>query len=173
MAFTYTLINSTTLTTGTANVTFSSLPATYTDLNIRCSVRNTTIGNNVSDFSLKINGLTGNIYSRTQINGDGATDTSTRTANTSINNFEDMMNGAASTSASFSNVDIYIPNYAGSNNKPHSVVGAMETNASTAYIGIQANLINDTSPISSIVFTSGSGNFAVGSSFYLYGISNT
>jgi hypothetical protein len=169
---TYTLISSNVLASAAATVTFSSIPATYTDLNIRCSVRNTTSGNTVSDFWVKFNGLTGSIYSRTRLQGDGAAAASDRTASTSIDNFENMMNGGSSTSNTFSSVDIYIPNYAGSTNKPHSMFGAMENNATTAYIAAQANLMSNTAAISSMIFTSGSDNFAIGSSFYLYGISN-
>jgi len=164
------LISSQTLGSAAATVTFSSIPSTYTDLSIKCSVRNTTTGNTVSDFWVKFNGLTGSIYSRTQLNGDGATASSTRTANTSIDNFENMMNGNSSTSNTFSNVEIYIPSYTVAQNKPHSVFGAMETNATTAYLGAQANLMSNTAAISSMIFTSGSDNFAIGSSFYLYGL---
>jgi hypothetical protein len=165
------LISSQTLASAAATVTFSSIPATYTDLSIKCSVRNTTSGNTVSDFWVKFNGLTGSIYSRTRLQGNGAAAASDRTASTSIDNFENMMNGGSSTSNTFSNVDIYIPNYAGSTTKPHSMFGAMENNATTAYIAVQANLIpGNTDAISSMIFTSGSDNFAIGSSFYLYGL---
>jgi len=167
------LISSQTLTSSSLSVTFSSIPSTYTDLNIRCSLRNTTVGNTVSDFWLKINGLTGSIYSRTQLNADGTNSGSTRTANTTVDNFENMMNGGSSTSNTFSNVDIYIPSYAATQNKPHSVFGVMENNATTAYLGVQSNLISNTAAITSIVFTPGSDSFAIGSTFYLYGIKNS
>jgi hypothetical protein len=173
MASSRILITSQTLGSAAATVTFSSIPATYTDLSIRCSVRNTTSGNTLSDFWVKFNGLTGGIYSRTRLQGNGATAVSDRTASSSIDNFENMMNGGGSTSNTFSSVDIYIPNYAGSTNKPHSMFGAMETNATTAYLGAQANLMSNTAAISSMIFTSGSDNFAIGSSFYLYGLKNS
>lgn len=173
MANTYTLIQAQTLTTAAATVTFSSIPATYTDLNIRCAVRNDTGGNFVSDFSLKINGLTGNIYSRTRLQGNGATAVSDRTASTSIDNAENLQNGTTSTANTFSNVDWYIPSYTVAQNKPHSIFGVMESNGTTAYIVATATLITSTAAISSFIFTSGSGNFAIGSSFYLYGIKNS
>lgn len=167
------LISSTVLSSAQATVEFTSIPSTYADLNVLCSVRNTTSGNTVSDFWVKFNGLTGSIYSRTQLIGNGATGASTATTNTSIDNFENMMNGGSSTSSTFSNVDIYIPSYTVSRNKPHLMFGAMENNATTAYIAVQSNLMSNTAAISSMIFTSGSDNFAIGSSFYLFGIKNS
>jgi len=64
---TYTLINSSTLTSATANVTFSSIPATYTDLLLIInaqSVQATTYDNVIIQF----NADTGSNYSRTRIN---------------------------------------------------------------------------------------------------------
>lgn len=173
MPVTYNLIASNILSSSAASVTFSSIPSTYTDLVVKLSVRNTTTGNTVSDFFFNVNGSSGTIYSRTRLQGNGATVVSDRTTSNALNVAENLLTGGSATASTFSNVDIYFPNYKVSQNKPHSVFGTMETNATTAYIVAQANLISDTSAISSITFTSGSGNFASGSSFFLYGIKNS
>jgi hypothetical protein len=172
MPSTYTLIKGETLSTAAATVTFSAIPSTYTDLLFRISARNTTGGNTVSDMWCRFNGITTN-YSRTRIQGNGATTVSDRTASTSIDNFENALNGASSTANTFNSLEVYIPNYGVAAAKPHSGFSAMETNATTAYLVGTAQLWNNTAAISSVVWTSGSDDFAVGSSFYLYGISKT
>ncbi len=72
MPATYTLINSNVLTSSAASVTFSAIPATYTDLVIRCSGRSDSSFSAVLDLYLSFNGSTAT-YSRTQIRGYGST----------------------------------------------------------------------------------------------------
>jgi hypothetical protein len=172
MPSTYTLIKGETLAVAANTVTFSAIPSTYTDLVFRISARNTTSGNTVSDMWCRFNGVTTN-YSRTRIQGNGASAVSDRIANTSIDNFENALNGNSSTANTFNSLEVYIPNYTVATAKPHSGFSAMETNATTAYLVGTASLWNNTAAISSVVWTSGSDNFAIGSSFYLYGISKT
>ena len=76
------------------------------------------------------------------------------------------------TSNTFSNMEVYIPNYAGSNNKSASSDGVGETNATTIYASLQANLWNDIPAITSIRFNAitGGGSFMQYSTFYLYGV---
>lgn len=75
---TYTLINSNTLGSATASVTFSSIPATYTDL-----VLVVDYSLNVSNSSLfvRLNGDTGSNYSNTRISGTGSVASSGRGSN--------------------------------------------------------------------------------------------
>lgn len=77
------------------------------------------------------------------------------------------------TANTFSNGELYIPNYAGSANKPTSWFNAQENNTTTAYINSHANLWSNTSAITSITLTAsvGTNEIKSGSSFYLYGIS--
>jgi hypothetical protein len=78
------------------------------------------------------------------------------------------------TSNTFSNSEIYIPNYAGSNKKSFSADIVMENNATTAFSTLNASLWQGTAAISSLTFFDHNGNnFVQYSSFYLYGIKNS
>lgn len=171
---TYTLISSNVLTTDTASITFSSIPSTYTDLVLRMSLR-TNPAATVSNFYVVYNSDTSAIYSDRFIFGNGATATSSsNTANQTPSNIADAyINGATSTSNTFSDVELYVPNYTSTTSKPYSISSAQETNATTAYVMALAQLYRNTTAITSIgIFNISTRKFVSGSSFYLYGISN-
>ncbi len=171
MATTYTLISSNVLSSSAASVTFSSIPATYTDLVIRLSTRSTT-ASNISGIDITLNGNVTSIYSYTKLQGNGATASSTNSsagAPLTVN----WINGATSTSNTFSKSVLYFPNYTGTVAKPISWSNAQENNITTAYLNATATLANLTSAITTILLAdNGGGSFASGSSFYLYGISS-
>ena len=170
---TYTLIDSEILTGSQASVTFSSIPATFTDLVVRVSAR-TDFGSLVDTIEIKFNGATTN-YSDTNINtnsssGSGGSTRATGAAR--INGFRAAV-GSTATSSTFSSAEFYIPSYTASQNKPMSEFNVSENNDATAYISAVAGLWRDTAAITSIGLTPLNGpNFVSGSSFYLYGISN-
>jgi hypothetical protein len=171
---TYTLISSNVLTTTAASITFSSIPATYTDLVVRASVRCDGTGFPDTNDNLRFwfnNSLTA-IYSNTTVEGNGAsTASSSNTLSFIKGNYA--ANGSTSTSNTFANIEMYIPSYTVSQNKPLSLISAQENNATTAYIVATAGLFRSTTAISRIDIDSQNGNnFVSGSSFYLYGISN-
>ena len=153
MASTYTLISSQVLASTTASVTFSSIPATYTDLVLRVSARD----NDTGAFQ----------QLRITFNGDTATNTSLR--------FVTSVDGSTATSNTFGNAEIYIPSYLASQNKPISNFAVQENNNATAYINITAGLFSDTTAISSISLTPlfATVGWVSGSSFYLYGIKSS
>jgi hypothetical protein len=169
MPSTYTLIASNTLTTAGLSVTFSSIPATYTDLVLRVSAR-TANAIATRTTRLRLNGLSTTIYSYTLIDGDGSSATSTRASNTTESPL--LVNGNSATANTFSNTEIYIPNYAGTTQKPISTAYVGENNATAAALGAVASLVNLTSAVTSLEI-SNTSNFSVGSSFYLYGIKNS
>jgi len=162
------LISSQTLASSAASVTFSSIPATYTDLVVKVSGR-TTIGVPSVAQRLRFNGLSTAIYSYTEINGDGSTPTSVRVSGGTETPV--VVNGATSTADTFSNTEIYIPNYTSTVAKQISVNYVAEDNAASAQIGAVASLINLTAAITSIEISF--RTFVTGSSFYLYGIKNS
>ena len=168
MATTYTLISSNVLTSSAASVTFSSIPATYTDLVVRASIRSDRSA--VEDWLfIKFNGLTTN-RSYTRLTGSGSAAASGRST-TGIVLGE--INAATATANTFSNQEIYIPSYTASQNKPMSGIGMQEDNAAAAYMMASAGLWSNTSAITEINLYPETGpNFVSGSSFYLYGISN-
>lgn len=122
------------------------------------------------DLYLTVNGSSSS-YSRTRIWGDGSTAQSNRTTSaTSIVN-ANSINGDTSTANTYSTMELYIPSYLVSQNKPFSLVYAMERNLAAAQQGALANLWSNTAAITSITLTA-NASFLSTSSFYLYGISN-
>ena len=76
------------------------------------------------------------------------------------------------TASTFGNAEIYIPNYASSNNKSVSADFVSETNAADAIFGLTAGLWANTSAITSIKLTPAAA-FAQYSTATLYGIKNS
>lgn len=172
MPVTYNLIASNTLSSSAASVTFSAIPSTYTDLVLRVSSRsdNATI---YETMKITYNNNTSAIYSTTRLIDDSS-GTVTSTRQTGRTNFNDPYNsGTSATSNTFSSVEIYVPSYTVSQNKPISVFAVGENNATDAAISVRANLFSSTAAISSIEIANFSGNFVSGSSFFLYGIKNS
>lgn len=168
---TYTLISSNVLASSAASVTFSSIPATYTDLVLRFSARCDNASTSLTVYAT-YNSLTSG-YSRTMLRGNGATATSVRGSSESSFSGFGFANGDTSTANTFSSGEIYIPSYTASQSKPSSAFTAWEDNATTAFIYADAFLQTSTDAITSITLDPEStNNFKSGSSFYLYGISN-
>jgi hypothetical protein len=171
MANTYTLISSNTLSSSAASVTFSSIPATYTDLVLRMSVRS-DIADSYVNIYVSYNGNASN-YSETYMAGNGTSAVSGRGSANPYFLQAVWSEGTSWTSNTFASSELYIPNYAGSANKVASAFGAAENNATAARVTTTATLWSNTSAISSINLQPYSGNFVSGSSFYLYGIKNS
>ena len=173
MPSTYTLIKGETIGSSAASYTFTAIPSTFTDLVLRVSARGSVSGN--TQFRLSINGVAGGTaYSRTQLIGEGSTAFSDRSSNTSSITSYALTNDSGTTTNTFNSVEIYIPSYTESQNKPISVFGVRENNSSTVNTIIaNAGLWRDTTTISSLVMFPQSGTFDTGSSFYLYGISKS
>jgi hypothetical protein len=170
MANTYQLISSNTVGSGgVASVTFSSIPATYTDLLVKVSVRGSAATVNQS-YRMTFNGSSTANLTMKRLYGDGAS-----AASDSGTTAEGV--GATATSDTFSNDEFYIPNYASSNAKSFSVDNVGENNATTAYALLNAGLWNPSpqAAITSIVFTAVGvgGDLKQYSTFYLYGIKNS
>ncbi len=167
MATTYTLISSVTVGSGgAANMEFTSIAATYTDLVVKITGRSDS-----SDTSIELsfNNSTSNRTTR-YLFGNGSTASSGNATNMFITS---SIVPSTSTASTFSNAELYIPNYAGSNNKSSSVDGVSENNATASNMALTANLWSDSAAITSIKLTpAGGGNFVQYSTAYLYGISN-
>jgi hypothetical protein len=174
MPATYTLISSNVLSSSAASVTFSAIPATYTDLVLKYSIRTNVAGIIAVSPSILLNGSSSAIYSDTYLRGNGSAASTARQSNQSELQVRESANDTGSTNNTFSSAEIYIPSYTVSQNKPISFITATENNATAAEIVTAANLFRSTSAISSIGITIGAGayNLDAGSSFYLYGISN-
>lgn len=171
MATTYTLISSNVLSGSAASVTFSSIPSTYTDLVLRISARS-DFANNYVNIGLKINNDATAIYSYTYIRGDGSSAASSFNFDTTPElDIPYSGVGSSNTANTFSNQEIYIPNYNSTIAKQFSSFSEVENNAATGYNTAHAILYRGTSAITRLDLNAGtSSNFVSGSSFYLYGI---
>ena len=171
MANTYELISSNILSTATASVTFSSIPATYTDLVVRATFRATGSGTG-REMAVSFNGTTTG-YSFTLLNGTSGVITSTRSSNDSSLS-QLAMDSAGNTADTFSSFEAYIPSYTASQNKPVLLMIATEENATnSAWLQANAGLWRNTAAITSVKVDAQFTTFVSGSSFYLYGIKNT
>lgn len=169
MPATYTLIASNTLSSSASSITFSSIPQTYTDLVVRLSARCDAASVDRS-LGIRPNGSSAN-DSNTSLSGDGSAASSARsTADFDAGRFT----AANATANTFGSVEIYIPNYTVSANKPMSVFGVAETNATAVTMRVNALLWSNTAAITSLqIDTDTTPLFVAGSSFFLYGINNS
>ena len=168
---TYTLISSNVLSSSTASVTFSSIPATYTDLVLRMSLRAESPDPAGDRIKVVLNGSSSSIYSMTNITGSGGAGGygSAVLSSQTFLTFR-YTNQSGMTTNAFGSAEIYIPSYTASQNKPMSGISVQETNASTARMSATAGLFSSTSAITSIQILPYELNWDIGSSFYLYGI---
>jgi hypothetical protein len=154
---------------GAANIEFTSIPQTYTDLLLVCSTRLSASG--IEALDMRFNGNTGSNYSYRYVQGTGSGITSGAATSTA---FDEAMvtNGNTSTANTFSNSSLYIPNYTSSNNKSFSLDTVEEENATSAFMRLESGLWSQTAAITSINIY-GSTSFAQYSTANLYGIKNS
>jgi hypothetical protein len=165
MANTFELIASSTVGSGGASdITFSSIASTWTDLVVKGSLRGSR-----SDFydslDVEFNGSAGN--SR-YLYGDG---TSAASA-TFATRIRVQLTGSTATANTFANFEMYVPNYASSNNKSTSIDAVGENNATDAYANLSAGLWSNSAAITSIKLYFPSFNILQYSTAYLYGVKN-
>jgi hypothetical protein len=155
---------------GTSTITFSSIPATYTHLQLRIIAR-TNRGSARDYFRLRFNADTTSNYSYHNLSGNGSSATSTASApDVAIDS------GLAATTAQASNifgVSIYdILDYANTNKyKTTRNLAGVDSNDTNGKISLESGSWRSTSAVSTITLISGTGSdFLQYSSFALYGI---
>jgi hypothetical protein len=155
------LIQTQTLGSSQAAITFSSIPATFTDLFLQVSVRSTNADDNLY---FKFNNTTSNTSWRNLLGfGSGV-------LSQSGSGYLAAGGVRSNTASTFTNIGVYIPNYASANAKSASVDSTSEENGTTGYKFIVANLWNDTTAINRIDFYLQGGSLTQYSSISLYGI---
>ena len=171
MAPTIELIESITLSSDTATVTFSNIPQDYDDLNVLISARSSS--GNAPGGSADIIKMSMNSTAMSSVRylwglGSNSPSNGSATSPTGVGHLTD----PNCTSNTFASVDIIIPNYTSSNNKSISSTGVSEHNGSIVPMAVWSGLYSGlTNSISSITFTTNnSANFVSGSTFELYGI---
>ena len=172
MANTFELIASSTVGSGGASsIDFTSIPSTYTDLVLKLAGRSTTTDPDRDAVlcSIKFNN-TSTTYTSKWLRGNGSTAASFSGGGALIG----YTPSSAFTSNTFSNTEVYIPSYTGSQQKSYSVDNVADQNVAAydSVMGIAAGLWDGTSAINRITLTLGYGNFAQYSTAYLYGVKN-
>jgi hypothetical protein len=159
MAATYEPIATTTLGSNQANVTFSTISGSYTDLVLICSVSLASLTDRGLLF--QVNGDTGTNYSLTNLDGNGSSAASGRDTNNTFG-----MAGLAS-SANVTTSITHFMNY--SNTTTYKTMLARGNN-SGYLVRASVSLWRNTAAITSIKIFDSTVNLASGSTFTLYGI---
>jgi hypothetical protein len=149
-----------------SEITFNSIPQTFTDLMVVVSARAAIAA--VSDQVIaKVNGSTSNL-SFTILSGDGSSTSSSRGTSGTV---WGRTAGSTATSNTYSSFELYIPNYTSSNFKQIISNSVSENNATTAFLNMISILWSNTAAITSLSFPQNSGsNYTNASTFSLYGI---
>jgi hypothetical protein len=162
---TYVALATSTLGSAAASVTFSSIPATYTDLVLVLQPASTTFADNVG---LNFNSDTGSNYSSTNLSGTGSVASGARAASPYVQVTNII--GTTGTLGAMTST-IHIMNYA--NTTTYKTVISRTGQIGATYNGneVIVSLWRNTAAINTIVVKqSGSPNFITGSTFSLYGI---
>jgi len=159
---------------GQASITFSSIPADYTDLYLKLSVRCTD-----SDFAALIfqfnSSSTGySARNLTNKNGSVVSGSWTTASSNSITGgrlADGWITSSGQTASTFSSAGFYIPNYTSSSAKSFSLDATGENNGTGIGQELIAGLWTGTDAINSITLTpQSSTNFVQYSSATLYGV---
>jgi hypothetical protein len=161
MPATYEPIQTTTLSSTSTLVTFSSIPATYTDLFVACQIQRTSATLN---FRITVNNDTSALYSYTRFSAPTAS-TIASDRITGGANWQPWWNGGAFTA--ISNFNFNLLNYTNTTTfKPVLFKNSEGSGEMTLTVGTYQS----TNAINRIDFTAGTNSFAVGSTFTVYGI---
>ena len=162
MPATYEPIATTTLSSNQTSYTFSSIPATYTDLVLICNFKN-SVGAGYWG-QLQFNGDTGSNYSTTVLDGNGTSATSYRYSNENVG-----VRIGGTTTANNNPSIVNIMNYA--NTTTYKTQITRYSDASRAAQAF-ASLWRSTAAINSIKIQieSATADIVAGSTFTLYGI---
>jgi hypothetical protein len=162
------------LATASASVSFTSIPATYTHLQIRGWVKTSATGNDRSAVHVRFNSDSGSNYNYGTLYGTGAAIASDQAISQSITRFASV---AAPTSHStynsmFGMFVADILDYANTNKYKTIIgVGGYDSNSNTySNVALQSGGWLSTAAITSMAITPDSGSWTAGSQFTLYGV---
>jgi hypothetical protein len=171
MANTYELITSYAATGTVSSIDFSSIPSTYTDLVLKLSLR-VNAGSGGYQTYIRFNGDTGSNYNWKNALGTGTSALSQNPGASDTGMRITISDSSGDTASTFSNAEIYIPNYAGSAYKAVSADGASENNAAAATLDLASGIWNSTSAINAISIFASGASLVQYSTAYLYGVKN-
>jgi hypothetical protein len=167
MPATYEPIATSTLGSTSTLVTFSSIPATYTDIFAACQIKRTS-GNLF--IQITVNNDATSLYSFTRLsaysNSAVGSDRQTGQAN-----WQPYYNTAAF--INFASFNAHFMNYANTTTFKSVLFSNAEAGQTTTFTAertLTSGLYRSTNAINRIDFTAGGNSFAIGSTFTLYGI---
>lgn len=165
MAFTYSKLAETTVGAGGASaINFNNIPQNYTDLVVKCSLRDNFASASVN-AGIQLNGTATNFTGRA-VFGTGTTANSTTVTNSYLYTV-----GTSGTANTFASNEFYIPNYTSSNFKSISSDAVAESNTATVYMQMVAGLWSNVSAINQItVYPLNATLFTQYSTATLYGV---
>ena len=147
------------LSSGSASVTFSSIPQTYQDLVLVLAGASSTS----NTFWVRPNSDTSDIYSFTQLFGNGSSASSTRSTSPS-GGVGGLLAGFGNTEQSVNTINIF--NYTSTS----AFKTSLTRHSGTNYAHTAVSLWRSTSAVTSLSVVPSGGNFAAGSTFALYGV---
>jgi hypothetical protein len=163
MTTTYDSIATTTLGSAANTITFNSISGSYTDL--RVVVSGSFSGN--LQASIRFNNLSTEIYSYTELVGNGTTEASSMFGGSDNRIYFNATNPASTTQPFLMTADVF--NYTNSKNKTTLLTFNQDLNGSGQTVrGV--GLWRNTSAITRIDLTAGANNFTTGTVATLYGI---
>jgi hypothetical protein len=169
-------IATTTLGSATSTVTFSSIPADYTHLQIRASYQTSRGTYPLDKIFIRFNSDTASNYSSHKLQGDGGSAVSAADNTDKITDGDNSSSTAASGGLVFGGLIMDILDYANTNKyKTVRSISGFDTNGTVAGFGGRVALLSgnwrSTSAITSITFTvDNAANYSANSKFSLYGI---
>jgi len=180
-AASYESIATATGTGSSGTITFSSIPSTYTHLQLRVMSKVTATGVASYPATLRLNGATGSIYAEHFLYGDGASAGASAGNSPSTTSIALWKISASSKTSSpdMANITgvmiIDIHDYASaSKNKTIRYFAGVDTNSSVSnasYVTLGSGLYGATTAVTSLsIITDGGTNFTTSSVFSLYGI---
>lgn len=156
-------------TGASAVITFSSIPSTYSSLQIRWNAKTTGTGTGATGINVTCNGITTSSYSYHDLMGNGTAASASGSATMTAIYFEHSacLNGSTSIPAT-GIMDIL--DYASSTKyKTFRSFQGVDLNGS-GWIHLSSGSFQNTTAISSITITAAAANFATTAQFALYGI---
>jgi hypothetical protein len=152
---TYTALATRELTSTATSVTFSNIPATYRDLIFIWSGS----GSTSAELIIRANGDSSSVYSRVVAQGNG---TSASSSAATLSAFYPKF-----ISTSLENIVLQFMDYSATDKHKNAL---NRSNGAGSYVDMSAFRWANTSAINSLAVTLTGGNFAIGSTFSLYGV---
>jgi hypothetical protein len=163
---TYVPIATQTLGSAVSSITFSAIAATWTDLRVIFTPTWTTGG---YDWTAYFNGDTGNNYSNTYLIGSGSS-----VSSASFSSQSNIGINSGSNAATVANIPELVTldlfNYKNTTTYKTFLYSHLQDHNGSGTAILRVGLYRSTSAITSITAISNTQNFAVGSTFTLYGI---